>query len=176
MAINRQQKEAFVAEYTEKLSRVQAAYLTDYRGLTVTQIGDLRAQLRDAGDGELKIAKNTLLRIAFEQAGLPVPTQYLEGPTAVLFCYTDPVGPAKVLKRYADKSDVVEIKGGVIGDRVVDLAEVERMADLPSREEILATLVGLIQGPAQELFGTITAPMREITQVLHAYSESQDAA
>lgn len=165
-----------MAEYTEKLSRVQAAYLADYRGLTVSEIGDLRSQLREAGDGELAVAKNTLLQIAFKQAGLPVPTDYLEGPTAVLFCYDDPVGPAKVLKRYADRNDAVEIKGGVIGDRIADLNEVNRMADLPSREEILATLVGLIQGPAQELFGTITAPMREVAQVLHAYSEAQEGA
>lgn len=176
MAISRQQKEAYVAEYTEKLSRSQATYLTDYRGLTVANIGDLRGQLREQSNAELTVAKNTLLRLAFEQAGWPVPDEHLEGPTAVLFCFDDPIMPAKVLSRYAKQNDLFEIKGGVMTDHVMGAAEVQGMADLPGREEILATLIGAIQGPAQSLFGTITAPLREIAQVLHARSEAESQA
>ncbi len=171
LAITREQKEAFVAEYTEKLSRSQAAYITDYRGLTVAGIGDLRRQIRDQADAELTIAKNTLLGIAFQNAGLPVPEALLEGPTAVLFCYSDPVGPARALTKYAAGNDLFTVKGGVVGSSVLDQKGVQGMADLPPREVILATLIGAIQGPAQALFSTLNAPMREITQVLHAHGE-----
>lgn len=173
MAITRQQKEAYVAEYSEKLSRSQAAYLTDYRGLTVAEISDLRGRLRDGSDTELAVAKNTLLTLALQEVGLPVPEEQLQGPTAILFCYNDPITPAKVLTKYAKDNDKFTVKGGIVGERTVDLQEVQAMADLPSREEILATLIGAIQGPAQALFGTITAPLREVAQVLHARSESE---
>lgn len=175
MPITREQKEAYVEEYTDKLSRSVAAYIADYRGLSVSQIGDLRKQFRDSGDAELTVAKNTLLGLAFKQAGLPVPDEHLAGPTAVLFCYTDAITPAKVLKKYADSNDKVTVKGGVVGNRVLSAQDVEGMASLPSREVILATLIGAIQGPAQALFGTITAPLREIAQVLNAHGESQAA-
>jgi large subunit ribosomal protein L10 len=171
LAISREKKEAFVQEYTDKLSRSAATYITDYRGLTVTELGTLREQLRAQGEVEFAVAKNTLLTLAFKEAGLPVPEEHLVGPTAVLFCYTDPVLPVKALKKYADQHDELSIKGGVMGARVLGLNEVEGMASLPPREEILATLVGVIQGPAQSLFGTIIAPMREIAQVLHAHAE-----
>lgn len=176
MAISRQQKEAYVAEYTEKLERSQAAYIADYRGLKVSEIGDLRTQIRQETNAELDVAKNTLLSIAFKEAGWSVPDEHLSGPTAVLFCYDDPITPVKVLTRYAKKNDQFSLKGGAMKDRVMGLTEVQGMAELPSREEILATLIGAIQGPAQALFGTITAPMREVAQVLHARSESESAA
>lgn len=172
MPITRAQKEEYIAEYTDKLSRAQAAYLADTRGLSVAGISDLRTQLRAQADVELAVAKNTLLGIAFEQAGLPVPNDLLVGPTAILFCYSDPVAPAKVLTKYADQnSEKVTVKGGVVGNSVLNVSGVKGMADLPSREVILATLIGAIQGPAQNLFGTITAPLREVAQVLHAHSD-----
>ncbi len=173
MPITREQKEAYVAEYTEKLSRSQAAYFANYRGLSVAEIGRLRSQLRDSTDAELTVAKNTLLRLAFKQAGFPVPDEQLEGPTAILFCFTDPVTPAKVLKKYADGNDKVTVKGGIVEGQIVGIEGFQGMAELPSREEILARLIGVIQAPAQELFSTITAPMREVAQVLHARSEGQ---
>ncbi|MGH2544049.1 MAG: 50S ribosomal protein L10, partial [Ardenticatenaceae bacterium] len=112
MPITRQQKEAYVAEYTDKLGRSAVAYLADYRGLTVTEIGELREQLRqNDGDGaELIVAKNTLLMLAFKEAGLPVPEEHLEGPTAVLFCFEDPISPAKLLKKYAQQNEKVSVK------------------------------------------------------------------
>lgn len=171
MPIKRERKEEYVADYSDKLARSQAAYIADYRGLSVAAIGGLRSQLREQGNFELAIAKNTLLRIAFENAGMPVPTDHLEGPTAVLFAFDDPVSSAKALTRYANTSDFFNVKGGVVGNQILDAAGVKAMGELPSRDEIRATLIGTIQGPAQTLFGTITAPMREIAQVLHARSE-----
>ncbi|MBA3530584.1 MAG: 50S ribosomal protein L10 [Ardenticatenales bacterium] len=175
MAITRQQKEAFVAEYSEKLARSKAAYFADYRGLTVAAISDLRGRLREQGDTELAVAKNTLLGLALREAGLPVPEDQLAGPTAVLFCYGDPVSPTKVLTKYAKDNDKFVVKGGIVGNRIVTVKDVQGMSELPSREQILATVIGAVQGPAQNLFGTITAPLREIVQVLQARAESQNA-
>ena len=171
MPIKRERKDEFVAEYSDKLARSQAAYIADYRGLSVAAISGLRSQLREQGNFELAVAKNTLLRIAFEQAGMPVPTDHLEGPTAILFAFDDPVSSAKALTKFAGGNDFLNIKGGVVGNQILDEKGVKAMSELPSREQIRATLVGTLQGPAQTLFGTITAPLREIAQVLHARSE-----
>jgi large subunit ribosomal protein L10 len=176
LAITREQKEAFVAEYSEKLARSQAAYFADYRGLTVAAISDLRGRLRAESETELAVAKNTLLTLALQQAGLPVPEDLLTGPTAILFCYSDPIGPTKVITKYAKDNENFTVKGGVVGNKILTQKDVQGMAELPSREQILATVIGAVQGPAQNLFGTITAPLREIVQVLQARSESQSAS
>lgn len=178
MALTRDEKAQIIAEYTEKVSRAEAAYIADYRGLTVKEIGEFRAEFRKADAvSELEIGKNTLFRIAFENAGWAVPIEHLEGPTAVLICYDDPAAPAKVLKDYAKKNDKVKVKGGAVRSGVLDAKGVEAMADLPTKDQIRATLVGTLQGPAQTLFGTITAPLREIVQVLQARADQgQEAA
>lgn len=168
MAISREKKEAFVAEYTDKLGRAQATYLTDYRGLKVADISALRAELRKESNAELAVAKNTLFGRALKEMGWTVPEDLLAGPTAVLFCYDDPITPAKVLTRYVKKNDLVSIKGGIMPTRKLATQDVQSMADLPSREEILGGLVAAVRGPAQSLYSTLTAPLRELAQVLHA--------
>jgi large subunit ribosomal protein L10 len=178
VALTREEKAQLIEEYTAKVSRAEAAYIADYRGLSVKEIGDFRAEFRKAGaESELEIGKNTLFRIAFENAGWVVPTEHLEGPTAVLICYDDPGAPAKVLKDFAKKNDKVKVKGGALRTSILDAKGVEAMADLPTREEIRGTVVGTLMGPAQTLFGTITAPLREIVQVLQARADQgQEAA
>lgn len=169
MPITRAKKQELVAEYTDKFNRSQAVYVTDYRGLTVSEITDLRKQLRESGgrDGvEYTVAKNTLLKLALERAGLPVPEDLLVGPTAIAFVYGDPVAPAKALTKYADTNEKLEVRGGMLGATVLDAAAVKNLADLPSREVLLATLLGSIQGPASSLVNTLMAPLREIASIL----------
>lgn len=176
MPITRQKKAELIDEYTDKLSRSQAAYLTHYRGLTVTEIGDLRSKLRETSDAEYVVTKNTLLAIAMEKAGLPVPEELLEGPTAVVFCFTDPVAPAKTLTKYADGNEKVTVRGGLLGASVLSPTDVKGMADLPTRDIIMATLLGSIQGPASSLVNTIMAPMREIAYILAQRGEGAGGA
>lgn len=172
LAITREKKEQLVAEYTENFKKAQAVYLADYRGLSVDQMGELRGNLRDnGGDSVLTVAKNTLLKIALEQADRPALDDLLEGPTAVLFVYDDPVAPAKVLTDYADENDELALKGGFLGTDVLDSDDLERLADLPSREEILATLVGAIQAPARQLVSLLQAPQRDVILTLQARAE-----
>jgi large subunit ribosomal protein L10 len=178
VALTRDEKAEIIAEYTEKVSRAEAAYIADYRGLSVKEIGEFRAEIRKVeAVSELEIGKNTLFRIAFENAGWAVPIEYLAGPTAVLICYDDPAAPAKVLKDYAKKNDKVKVKGGAVRSGILDAKGVEAMADLPTKDQIRAQVIGALQGPAQNIFGTITAPLRELVQVLQARAEQgQDAA
>jgi len=167
LPITRAKKEELIAEYTEKFTRSQAVYMTDYRGLTVSEMADLRRRLREnGGNVEYTVAKNTLLSIALKQAGLPTPEDLLEGPTAVAFVYDDPVAPAKALTSFASSNEKFSIRGGLLGNNILDSNAIADIAKLPSREVILANLLGSVQGPASSLVNTIMAPLREIAFIL----------
>jgi large subunit ribosomal protein L10 len=166
-----------VADYVDKMSQSRALILTDYRGLSVAAISDLRRQLREV-DGTFQVVKNTLFLRALEQAGLPIPDeQHMEGPLAVAYCLGDTPPTAKALTGFAKEHDALEVRGAIMGGNLLDAEAVKSLADLPPREFLLAQLVGAVQGPMSSLVSTLQAPMRELAQVLHARSEQgQDAA
>ena len=176
MAISRAQKEQMVADYVEKMTNSQALILTDYRGLSVANLGDLRRRLREV-DGVFQVVKNTLFQRALEEAGLPIPSEHMEGPVAVGYCLGDAPPVAKALMDYAKEKELLHIRGAILGTNLLDLDGVKGLADLPPREVLLAQLVGAVQGPMASLVSTMQAPMRELVQVLHARSEQgQEAA
>lgn len=176
MAISRAQKEQMVADYVEKMTNSQALILTDYRGLSVAALGDLRNRLREV-DGVFQVVKNTLFQRALEEAGLPIPSEQMEGPVAVGYCLGDAPPVAKAMMDYAKEKDRLKIKGAILGTNLLDLDGVKGLADLPPREVLLAQLVGAVQGPMGSLVSTMQAPMRELIQVLQARSEQgQEAA
>ena len=170
MTTTREQKEKMVADYLDRLSRSQAMILTDYRGLTVGQISELRRNLREI-KGSFQVVKNTLFERVLEQAGIPVRTEPLQGPLAVAFCMGDPQSVAKALLGFAKETDILRIKGAILGTRFLGPEAVKDLAELPPREVILAQLLGTVQGPMSDLVGIITAPLRELVQVLQARSE-----
>ena len=170
MAISRAQKEQMVADYVEKMGNSQALILTNYRGLSVADMGDLRRKLREV-DGVFQVVKNTLFMRALEEAGLPVPPEHMEGPLAVGYCLGDAPPVAKAIMDYAKEMDLLKIKGAILGTNLLDLDGVKGLADLPPREVLLAQLVGAVQGPMGSLVSTLQAPMRELVQVLQARSE-----
>ncbi len=170
MAITRAQKEQMVADYVEKMSNSEALILTDYRGLSVANLGDLRRKLREV-DGVFQVVKNTLFARALEEAGLPIPTEQMEGPVAVGYCLGDAPPVAKAMTDYAKEVDRLKVKGAILGTNLLDLDGVKGLADLPPREVLLAQLVGAVQGPMGSLVSTLQAPMRELVQVLQARSE-----
>jgi large subunit ribosomal protein L10 len=176
LAISREKKLQMVADYVDKVSRSKAVILADYRGLTVANMTELRGRLREV-DGLFQVVKNTLFARALQEAGLPVPTETMQGPVAAGFCLGDSPPIAKVLMDFAKETQILQIHGAIMGDRFLDAKAVAAMADLPPREILLAQLLGAVQGPMSSLVGTITAPLRELVQVLQARSEQgQEAA
>jgi large subunit ribosomal protein L10 len=175
LAITRAQKEEMVADYVDKMSRSQAMILADYRGLTVARMTELRQKLRET-DGVFQVVKNSLFKLALEEAGFPFPAEQMEGPVAVGYCLGEAPPIAKVLVDFAKEAQALEIKGALLGSNILDADGVKGLADLPPREVLLAQLLGAVQGPMSGLVSTLNAPLRELVQVLHARSEQAEAA
>jgi large subunit ribosomal protein L10 len=175
LAISREQKEKMMAEYRDKMSRSQALILADYRGLTVAQISELRRNLREMS-GAFQVVKNTLFERSLKEAGISVRTDLLQGPVAVAFCLGDPQPVARALLAFAKDTDILQVKGVVLGTRFLGPEAVKNLAELPPREVILAQLLGMVQGPMTDLVSTIAAPLRELAQVLQARSEQGQQA
>lgn len=141
----RPDKVAAVADVKERLTSSAATLLTNYRGLSVAELAELRAELRKA-NASYRVTKNTLTRIAARDAGFDGLDELLDGPTALVFCEDDPVGPAKALKAFSKEHPSLEFKGGYLEGGVLDADEALRLADLASREELLTQLAGLMHG------------------------------
>jgi large subunit ribosomal protein L10 len=164
------EKAQVIDELADQLSRAKLAILTDYRGLSVTGLQGLRATLRPL-NAEFKIAKNTLTRIAAEKAGIDGLTPMLDGPLALVLAYDDVVGPSKAITDFVRSSRILTVKGGILESQIVTAKSIEDIATLPSREELLGKLVGLLNSPAQRLVTVLNGPSRSLVQVLNAYAE-----
>jgi large subunit ribosomal protein L10 len=164
----RDEKVAIVEEVADQLRRSSMAVLADYRGLTVSQISDLRRQLRPA-DVELRVVKNTLARLAARAAERDVILPSLEGPTAIAFSYGDPAALAKTLTdTIRTQRLTMPIKNGLLGDRLLSPAEVSRLADLPSREVLLSQVVGTMNSPISGLVNVLAGTLGSFLGVLEA--------
>jgi large subunit ribosomal protein L10 len=175
LAITRDKKHQMVAEYSDRLSASQALILADYRGLTVAEITDLRGRLREV-NGAFQVVKNTLFKLALEQANAPVPEDLLAGPVAVGYCLGEVPPVAKALVDFAREFEALSLTGAIVGTQVLDAAGVQALADLPPREVLLAQVVGAVQAPLSSVVGVVTAPLRELVQVLQARSEQAQQA
>ncbi len=165
----RAQKEQTVNDLADKLGRSQLVIVTDYRGLTVTEMSALRGRLRQAG-AEYQVAKNTLTRFAAKQAGLSGLVDDLIGPSAIAFGYDDPAALAKSLQEYlrAARTSPLVVKGGFLGDRRVTADDIGRIADLPSREIVLGQTLGSVVAPLTSFLMVVTAPLQNVIGVLEA--------
>ncbi|MEY3020206.1 MAG: ribosomal protein [Actinomycetota bacterium] len=165
--VARADKTQTVTEVREHLAASTATILTHYRGLGVGELKALRAALR-AVDAELKVVKNTLARRAATDAGMDGLAELLEGPTGIVFCGTDPVGPAKALKAFAKDHPELVIRGGYLDGEVLDEAAATRLADLASREELLARMAGLLVAPLAAMARLLQAPMAGQARAMQA--------
>ncbi|MGH2458473.1 MAG: 50S ribosomal protein L10 [Chloroflexota bacterium] len=154
-----------VTELEAKLREYPVVFLTDYRGLTVTDLANLRRQLRAAGV-DYRVAKNTLLGIAAQHIGLTGLEPYLAGPTAVALAPGNEIAVAKALTDFARVSRILTIKGGVVGKHAVTGADVEELAMLPGEEQVHANLVGSVQGPLANLASLLTNALSGIVYAL----------
>ncbi len=151
-----EQKKQVVAELVEKLKSAQAGVLVDYRGLTVEEDTNLRRKLREAGV-EYKVVKNTLTRFAANEIGLTGLDNELNGPTALAISAEDPVAPAKVISEFAKSNECLKIKAGFLDGSVISIDEIKTLAKTPSRETLIAQVMGSLNAPISNLVRTLQA-------------------
>ena len=173
--MNKETKETVVADLAQKLQEVKAAFLADYRGLDVEQANDLRNKLREVGV-DYRVIKNTLLRIASQGTDAACFDEFLTGPTAIALVKDDPVAPAKALVDFAKKYEVFELKAGMLDGKLIDANAIKALSDLPSREELLAKMLGSMSAPATNFVGVLAAVPRSLVQVLSAIKDQKEAA
>ncbi len=160
------QKEELVKEISERLAKTKAAVFADYTGLSVAKITDLRRKLK-AQNSELKVAKKTLIDLAFKKAGFDnVGSKKMTGQVAVAFGYQDEVAPAKTLYEFDKKGEQLKILGGILENKFIDALSVLNLAKLPSRQELLAKLVGSVAAPLSGLVNVLQGNLRGLVQVL----------
>jgi large subunit ribosomal protein L10 len=163
----RPEKLAKVEEVRADLTGAAATLLTHYRGLSVTELAELRARLRES-NAEMKVVKNTLTKRAAEAAGIGGLDELLEGPTSLVLCAEDPVGPAKALRAFAKDHPELVIRGGYLDGAVLDGEAALKLADLESREELLAKLAGLMQGALSGTARLLQAATEKQARLLQA--------
>ncbi len=175
MAVSKERKADILEEYRSWLSASRAMFLAEYTGVSMKQLDDLRANLREIG-AEFHIIKNTLGKLAFEEAGLEVDDSWFTGSTAVGFAFEDSPGAAKALSDFAGQVEFIKIKGGFLGDKALTSQDVKALADLPPLPVVRAQLLGVLQAPASRLLRTLAEPGRQIAAVLQANADKDAAA
>ena len=173
-----EQKKAIVANLKEILTSSQGVVITSYKGLTVAQDTALRVELRKAGVS-YHVIKNTMTRIAAQEAGFEGMIQYLEGTTALAYSADDAVAPAKIISEFIKKNNLADeeklvIKGGIVDGQVVTAEEVKSIASLPSREVLIGKLLGSIQAPLSNTVGVMGSMLRSIVTVLDAVRKQKE--
>ena len=160
------EKTAAIAELTEQFRGSSAAVLTEYRGLTVKQLTELRGALR--GHATFAVVKNTLTNLAAKEAGVTAFDGQLVGPTAIAFVTGDPVEAAKGLRDFAKTNPLLVIKGGVLDGKPLDADEIKKLADLESREVLLAKLAGAMNASLSQAVSLFAAPLSQAARVVEA--------
>ena len=168
----RETKESAVAEIAQKFNDAEGALLTEYRGLRVAEIAELRTALR-AADAEYKVLKNTLARIAAKEAGLEGIDEMLAGPTAIAFANSDPAAVAKALDEAAKKFPVLVIKGGILAGRIISAEQAQALAKLEPRETQLAKIAMMMNSQAQQMANVISALLRDLGSMLAQVSDQK---
>lgn len=172
---NLEAKQQIVQALREKLNNSKSVVLTDYRGLKVSEITRLRAELRKAGV-EFRVIKNTITSFAIQEIGLEDLGEHLKGPTAIAFGIEDPVAPAKILADFAKTHKNLKIKAGVVEGQVVGIEGVIALAELPPREVLLAKVVGMFQAPITSWVNVLQAPIRDLASVLDSVRKQKEEA
>ncbi|MBS60143.1 MAG: 50S ribosomal protein L10 [Anaerolineaceae bacterium] len=172
MAISKQKKQELVEAYTDLLQRSQGVIWLNNKGLSVSEIFELRSSIREA-EGKCKVTKNRLTRLALQNAGLPTMDEVLTGPTITGFALGEIPAVAKAIADFAKENDSVEIKGGLMGTEILSADELTTLANLPPLEILQAQLLGLINAPARQIAGTLSSSVRQVINVVNAYSDSE---
>ena len=169
---NKTEKKNCVAEIESKLNESEFVILSDYRGLSANEISDLRNQIRDTG-AEAKIYKNKLAKIAFDNTKMPYINEMLIGPTIFINTKGDAAKLSKTLIQFRKTFEQFKLKGGILQREHLDTVSIEELAKLPSRDELVAKVVGLIKGPLTSLVGSLSSPILGLNNVLNAIKNNK---
>ncbi len=178
--MNKQDKEQEVLEIKEKLDKASSIYLTDFSGLTVEETNLLRDDFFNA-KVDYKVLKNTLVKKALAQPGGKFSaqaeqiTEYLKGPTGVVFTYDDPVAPAKIIKKFFDKGEKPKLKMALVENQMYDGKQLGTLASLPSKPEIIASIVGSLHSPISGIVGSLNAVLRDLASVIEEVAKQKAA-
>jgi len=170
-----EQKKKIVEELHDKFKQAKVAILTDYKGLNVTAINDLRRKLEEA-EIEYKVVKNTLLRRASDNTDVAMIRNDFVGPSAIALSYEDPVAPAKVLKKFSEENEKLEIKCGVMDGKVLDLGAIKALSDLPSRDILLSQVLSAMNAVPTSLVRALADVPRRLVNVVNAIKDQKEAA
>lgn len=169
------QKVATVERLSQQMKEAKAIVFTDYRGLSVTQIQSLRQEL-GKHEATFTVTKNTLMNLAAQKADRPVDNEVLSGPTATLFAFGDEVAPIKALVDFAKEQELPTIKSGFLGSTVLSQAQINNLAALPSRDQLIAQTVGTIAAPLSGLVNVLAGNQRGLVYALAAIRDQKQAA
>jgi large subunit ribosomal protein L10 len=172
---NLEEKKQVVEQIKQTFQRSQSVAIVEYRGLTVAEVTELRAKLR-AARVEMKVLKNTMVRRAADEVGLAELEPYIEGPTAWVFSTEDPVSGPKVLLDFAKTHDKLVVRGGVLQNKAIAAQGIKDLANLPSREVLLAKLLGSMQSPLTGMANVLQGPLRKFGYALEALRTSKEEA
>ncbi len=175
MAITREKKEELVEQYRGQIGKSSALIITNYKGLTVAQLRALRARLQEH-QTSCTVVKNSLFKIALGETGHAQPDELLNGTNAVIFVGEDIGKGVTALKTWIKEAKVLEIRGAVLGKSVLNAEQAEALSDLPTKEQVLAMVLGTINAPAGSLVRIINAPAASLARVINAHVEKQKEA
>jgi len=170
LAVSKQKKQQQLTELKELLTRSKAVIMVDYRGLKAGQMTALRNKLRPLNTRFI-VAKNTIVSISLQELGLPPADQLLVGPTALGFCFEDVPAPARAIADFGKETKLLKVKGGLLGDRVIDASQVKTLAQLPAHDVLLAQTLASLQSPVSHFVGLLGSALRSLLYVLDARAE-----
>jgi large subunit ribosomal protein L10 len=174
LAISKERRQEVKAVYVDLLNQSNAIILTEFSELSVQKMEQLRDEVLKA-DGRFHVTKNSLLGIALEETGQPVPEALLQGPTATGFVFGAVTSVAKTFVDYAKAEEKFSIKGGILDKHILSAADVEALASLPSLDQLRAQIIGLINGPSQGIVSALANGVRQVINVVDAYAKQEES-
>ncbi|WP_144011474.1 50S ribosomal protein L10 [Thermodesulfobacterium geofontis] len=170
--LTRMRKQEIVKNLKEKFLNSEGVFVTSFRGFTVAESNEIRKLIREKG-GEFRVVKNTLIRLASQETPAQPINDYVEGPTALVIAYKDPVEIAKVLNKFIKEHPSLQLKGFVIQGKGFEAAAIEELVKLPPKEVLLAQFLGTLQAPIANFIGVLSAIIRNFLYVLKAIEEKK---
>lgn len=167
------QKKELVKDMASRVKEAKSVVFADFKGVKVKDLTSLKKELRKEGI-DFKVSKKTLINIAFKEAGIELDTKKMEGQVAVSISTQDEVAPAKIISNFSKKNENLKILGGVLESKLMDMEQVKALAKLPSKEELLAKLVGTIKAPVSGFVNVCAGNLRGLVQVLKSISEAKN--